>query len=1102
MMAVVVTLFATPFTRAATLFWDGGSVDILDVGSGTSNGAAINGASGTWNTTILNWDAGIDLPHVAWNNAANDTAEINGGTQTLTLGTDITVGRINQKAGANGATIAESGSKYSITLGSAPTIFNVAASSTAGRTLNVNAEVTGNNNLSIQGPTGLTPTARGAVNLNRVNTFTGTLSIADTTLRIGNGGTAGQLNSGTYSSAISITDADAVFEYSSNLNQTLSGVISGAGKLAKNTVGSTLTLTNSNTYSGTTTINGGKLVGVVGGHHQNSDVTLADALATYGVSITDNTKSWTCKSLATTAAGTLEFDFGAVTPSGSVVPLAVTNLADFSATPLVSVVVSAGLPPGFYPLMTWGSTSGTAPTTAELTVSAIAPGTVADLSVSGNTLYLVIDFPTTSIVKANNALPLNDGLSWVGGVAPSPTEVARWNNIVTSANTTDLGADITLAGIAIENPTGPVTINPGNTLTLGAVLRDIDMRAAASDLNLNCSLALGNDNIWDVATGRTLTIGGTVSGNFPLAMQGSGTIRLGAGDLLPDGAGNGNVTVDATLDLNGNSETLNGLSGSGIIDNTAGSTVSTLTVGGENQNGTFNGVLQNSGTSATLNLTKVGTGTLTLGGANTMGGAITITGGTLVAGNVAPFDNVTGITMGDGTTLRSNVDGAAIDAPIALGGVGTTATINASIFKGTGVILVPFSLSGAISGGGNLTLSGIEATNSYGAINLNTASNYAGSTLITTAGSNNANIFVNLGIENALPVTTVLTLDGGEGTGSNGRNCQLDLNGNDQTLAGLANVMNVVARNQTVTSTGAPATLTVNNSDDYTFGRSSIHTFNNVDWTTRARIQGDITLVKSGVGKFTLLEEHTYTGSTTITGGTLALGSSTALPAASEVSIADGTLSVVAGATAATIGALDCTGAAVINLGSNTSSIAFGVSNGTWSGTLTITGKFVSGASLRFGEDADGLAPAQIAAISGPGLSDIGINSEGFITATVAASAYTTWAATNAGGQSAELDFDNDGVTNGVEFFLNAAPGFTANPVLDGSNVITWTNGGNIPASAYGTQFVVQTSGNLVIWADVLVGDLTTNTDGPGGSLTYTLTGTAPRFVRLQVVPD
>jgi hypothetical protein len=116
---------------------------------------------------------------------------------------------------------------------------------------------------------------------------------------------------------------------------------------------------------------------------------------------------------------------------------------------------------------------------------------------------------------------------------------------------------------------------------------------------------------------------------------------------------------------------------------------------------------------------------------------------------------------------------------------------------------------------------------------------------------------------------------------------------------------------------------------------------------------------------------------------------------------------------------------------------------------------------------------------------------------------YAPWAARYAGDQTIDLDYDNDGVSNGVEYFMNAAPGFTANPGLVG-NTVSWPNGGNIRSSAYGTQFVVQTSSDLVTWDDVTEGDMDQNGTNTASSLSYTLdpaNNPAKQFVRLKVMP-
>ena len=83
---------------------------------------------------------------------------------------------------------------------------------------------------------------------------------------------------------------------------------------------------------------------------------------------------------------------------------------------------------------------------------------------------------------------------------------------------------------------------------------------------------------------------------------------------------------------------------------------------------------------------------------------------------------------------------------------------------------------------------------------------------------------------------------------------------------------------------------------------------------------------------------------------------------------------------------------------------------------------------------------------------------------------------------------------------MNAAPGFTSNPALVGSTV-TWPNGGNIPSSAYGSQFVVQTSTDLVNWTDV-PGTGDANLANTSGSVSYTVTGSGKQFVRLKVTPN
>ena len=109
----------------------------------------------------------------------------------------------------------------------------------------------------------------------------------------------------------------------------------------------------------------------------------------------------------------------------------------------------------------------------------------------------------------------------------------------------------------------------------------------------------------------TLTVSNVISGTGTVTQNGSGTtilagantysgdttisqgkLELGASQVIPDGAGKGNVAVNGgTLDLGGYSETINGLSGSGAVDNSGAATA--LTVGNNNATSTFSGAIGN-----------------------------------------------------------------------------------------------------------------------------------------------------------------------------------------------------------------------------------------------------------------------------------------------------------------------------------------------------------------------------------------------------------------------------------------------------------------------------------------------------------------------------
>ena len=105
------------------------------------------------------------------------------------------------------------------------------------------------------GPRPIEKIGVGTLTLSGANSYSGVTTVTEGILQIGAGGTAGTLGTGSVvnNGTLQINRSDATF--------TLSNDISGTGALTKTTAGTatTLVLTGTNTYSGTTTITEGML---------------------------------------------------------------------------------------------------------------------------------------------------------------------------------------------------------------------------------------------------------------------------------------------------------------------------------------------------------------------------------------------------------------------------------------------------------------------------------------------------------------------------------------------------------------------------------------------------------------------------------------------------------------------------------------------------------------------------------------------------------------------------------------------------------------------------------------------------------------------------
>ncbi len=145
--------------------------------------------------------------------------------------------------------------------------------------------------------------------------------------------------------------------------------------------------------------------------------------------------------------------------------------------------------------------------------------------VSGiSTTAVADDFTWTGGGDVNWNTPGN----WLGGTVPDGNDYIIFdaNSTANLVNTNNRGSG-TLTGmkIRVTDPSGDIVIN-GDTIGLSSGA-SVDMSAATRDviLNLNQTLAYGAC-FYSVASGRTLTINGSIIAALALNKSGGGTLLL------------------------------------------------------------------------------------------------------------------------------------------------------------------------------------------------------------------------------------------------------------------------------------------------------------------------------------------------------------------------------------------------------------------------------------------------------------------------------------------------------------------------------------------------------------------------------------------------
>lgn len=517
--------------------------------------------------------------------------------------------------------------------------------------------------------------------------------------------------------------------------------------------------------------------------------------------------------------------------------------------------------------------SGVASSVTSITTIAGWPGGTVTFSNGGTLATGAITSMGT--VNVNGGGVINTGgnigtgtLSLTSGTLSVTGNINASTSITTSAGTTLTASD--LAGTASSTIAGTHNITGAANLGTGYQLNGGTLRTTAAGTTAAGNISLINDSKIDTGSGG-LTLSGIISGaaGNDLIKEGLNTLTLTNANtyfgatIINEGTvaltGNGTIANSSVVNLAGGAATFD-ISG---ITSSATATIHGLAgVAGTTVNLGTKTLAVGDATSTTFAGKIIGTGNLQKEGAGTLtlSGNNTYTGATIISAGTLALSGTGSITTSSRVELDAS--GAGLDI--------SATTAGATVNKLTGV-----AGSKVVLGGQTLTVNNAIATDDtiFGGVISGTGNlvkDGAGKLTLTGANTYNGNTTINAG-------TLYIANDGSLGSGSYG------------------------------------GVITI-------AGTSVLHMNQAADQTLSGKITGAGSLTKDGTKTLTLTSaNNTYTGVTTVTGGTLELTGVGSIAGSSKLDLSGGAEFDISGTTAgATVKALSGVAGTHVTLGTHT----------------------------------------------------------------------------------------------------------------------------------------------------------------------------------------